>query len=114
MARTVTLKLIGSIEEWAKDIPDEKLPAEIISLLTKSLGRRTPFDHAIELFHENLQNIPLGLEFEIPQVIGAEGWERLDRGSKLGLGKLVKGNQDAFGVQFIRTTVSRHAVYKKR
>lgn len=116
MARTVTLELVGSVEEWARSISEEQLPSAILALLRAQLDvgtSRTPFDSAVALFHENLKSIPDAFEFEVPQVVGTAGWEQLDRSSRLALGKYIKANQAAFGVTFVRTTVSRHAVYKK-
>ncbi len=73
----------------------------------------TPFDKAVTAFRENLKRVSADLEFEVPQIVGHELWETLDRGSRLSFGKQIKANQAAFAVEYIRTTKSNHAVYRR-
>jgi hypothetical protein len=75
--------------------------------------QKTAFELAMEKLKEGAATMPAGFEFEIPQVIGAEVWSQLDRGSKLALGKHVKASQDAYGVKWLRTSTSNHAIYRR-
>lgn len=74
----------------------------------------TPTDQAAAVLKENFLKVPENMEFEIPQLIGPEVWQTLDRSSRVTFGKQVKREAAEFGLEFVRTTVSRHAVYKKR
>jgi hypothetical protein len=91
MSKTEAQELLSSLQSWGK----------------------TPFEMAMETLKKNAVTMPFGFEFEIPQVIGTDIWSQLDRGSKLALGKHVKASQDAYGVQFLRTSTSNHAIYRR-
>jgi hypothetical protein len=73
--------------------------------------QKTDFELAMEKLKEGVVTMPSNFEFEIPQIIGGELWSKLDRGSKLALGKHVKASQEAYGLRFLRTSTSRHAIY---
>lgn len=75
--------------------------------------KATHFELAMEKLKQDVVKMPVGFEFEIPQVIGADIWSKLERGSKLALGKHVKASQDAYGLEFLRTSTSRHAIYRR-
>jgi hypothetical protein len=107
----ITIELDGQLEDWANKQSD--VTESIKKALKAHIERmQTPFDNAIAQFRQNLLAVPAGFEFEVPQIVG-QYWEQLDRGSRLAFGKYIKANQSAFCVVFIRTTQSRHAVYKK-
>lgn len=109
---TLTIPLNGPLKEWAKNHADPVAVAT--QILLASIGSvQTPFDNAKEKFRENLEKFPLDFEFEIPQVIGSEHWEKLDRGSRLAMGKFIRANTDAYGITYVRTTKSRHTVYRR-
>lgn len=72
---------------------------------------KTPFEVAMEKLKQGAATMPPGFEFEIPQVVGSDIWSQLDRGSKLALGKHVKASQEAYGVKYVRTSTSNHAIY---
>ena len=91
MAKTDLQNLLDSLQSWGK----------------------TPFELAMEKLKKNAVTMPSGFEFEISQVIGVDIWSQLDRGSKLALGKHVKASQDAYGVEFLRTSTSNHAIYRR-
>jgi hypothetical protein len=112
MTVNVAVELDGELEEWANK--QENISESIKQVLKAHIEHiQTPFDKALELFRKNLIKVPAGFEFEVPQIVGGECWEQLDRGSRLAFGKYIKANQEACGVVFIRTTQSRHAVYRK-
>lgn len=98
-----------------KSTPDEGLRNAVQDYLVREnmlkAHAKTPFEVAMEKLKTGVQTMPLNFEFEIPQVIGAEIWAQLDRGSKLAMGKHVKASQDAYGVKFLRTSKSNHAIY---
>jgi hypothetical protein len=109
---TITVELNGELEEWATRQPN--ISEAIKQILKTHIAHiQTPFDKALVQFRKNLLAVPTGFEFEVPQIVGGELWDQLDRGSRLAFGKYIKANQEACGVVFIRTTQSRHAVYRK-
>ena len=75
--------------------------------------KKTDFELAMEKLKADAKNLPMDFEFEIPQVIGADLWSALDRGSKLALGKHVKASHVAYGLEFLRISTSRHAIYRR-
>jgi hypothetical protein len=108
----ITIELDGQLKEWA--LKQTNIVEAIKHALKEHIERmQTPFDIAISQFRQNLLAVPEGFEFEVPQIVGTKYWEQLDRGSRLAFGKHIKANQEAFSVAFLRTTQSRHAVYKK-
>lgn len=110
---TLTIELNDELQQWAATQANPAAAAAQI-LLANIGAVRTPFDEAKEKFRENLANVPAGFDFEIPQVIGSETWEKLERGDKLTMGKFIRANTEAFGIVYIRTTKSRHTVYQRR
>lgn len=60
------------------------------------------------------RKLPEGMEYEIPQIIGRELWDTLDRSARLSLGKYVKANSVEFGLEFLRKNPSNHAIYRRR
>lgn len=108
----VTLKLTGALEVWAKAQSD--VAQTIINILSEhQAGPATPFEVAAALLKEKVKTLPEGFEFEIQQAIGYEDWQKLDRESRLGLGRHVRANQEVFGLVFVRKNSSNHAIYKK-
>ncbi|MBX9914536.1 MAG: single-stranded DNA-binding protein [Pseudomonadaceae bacterium] len=108
----VTLKLSGALEVWAKAQSDAA--QAIIHILSEhQAGPTTPFDIAAALLKEKVKTLPEGFEFEIQQAIGYEDWQKLGRESRLGLGRHVRANQEAFGLVFLRKNSSNHAVYQR-
>lgn len=109
---TITIELDGELEEWAGQQPN--ITKAIKQALKNHIEHiETPFDNALAQFRKNLLAVPPGFEFEVPQIVGNECWEHLDRSSRLAFGKYIKANQETYGVVFLRTTKSRHAVYRK-
>ena len=108
----VTLKLSGALKAWAETQTD---PAQaIIKVLREHhAGPSTPFEVAATLLKEKVKSLPEGFEFEIQQAIGFEDWQKLDRETRLGLGRHVRANQAVFGLVFIRKNSSNHAIYKR-
>lgn len=106
---------VDKLIEIVKSTPEARLRAAVHDYLVredmlKKVGK-TPFELAMEKLKTGVQTMPPNFEFEIPQVIGAEIWAQMDRGSKLAMGKHVKASQEAYGVKFLRTSTSNHAIY---
>ncbi|MDH4603741.1 MULTISPECIES: hypothetical protein [Pseudomonas] len=109
----ISLTLTPELEVWAQKQTDAA--ATILALLQAHVASTdTPTDRAAAVLKENVLKVPENMEFEIPQIIGPEVWQTLDRSSRVTFGKQVKREAAEFGLEFVRTTVSRHAVYKKR
>ncbi|MGP5467344.1 DUF1413 domain-containing protein [Pseudomonas helleri] len=108
----VTLNLSGALQDWAEQQTD--VEGAVLKILETHLaGPATPFEQAAALLKEKVQTMPEGFEFNIQQVIGYEDWQKLDRESRLGLGRHVRANQEVFGVVFLRKNSSNHALYKR-
>lgn len=108
----VTLTLPTSIAAWAQTQTDPN--SAILSVLQAHVDANdTPLARAIAALKQNASTLPENMEFEIPQIIGHGIWKTLDRSYIGTLGKQVKADPAAFGLQFVRTTSSRHSVYKK-
>lgn len=108
----VTVDLDGELEKWARQ---QSNISEIVKLAIKAYMEhtQTPFEIALAEFRKNLSAVPADFEFEVPQIVGSECWKNLDWGSRLSFGRYISANQEACGVIFLRTTQSRHAVYKR-
>ncbi|WP_236173011.1 single-stranded DNA-binding protein [Pseudomonas pseudonitroreducens] len=110
--RNVTLPLEGELKEWAKSKSDDQVISEVLDVVLEHVRQRNT--HDVEaIFRRNLESFPNGLEFEVAQVVGHEDWSALGRAERIRFGKQVRNNADQFGVVYVRTTVSRHNVYKK-
>lgn len=108
----LTLTLDEALAHWAAQQADA--PGAVLTILRAHLGRTvTPLDRLSDLLREQLRTLPDNLEFEIPQVIGFQHWEVLDRSTRLTFGKHVRANAEAFGLAFVRKTAANHAVYRK-
>jgi hypothetical protein len=109
----ISLMLTPELAAWAQKQSD--VSATILALLQAHVkSTDTPADRAAAVLKANVLKLPEDMEFEIPQIIGQEVWQTLDRSSRVTFGKQVKREAADFGLEFIRTTASRHAVYKKR
>lgn len=112
--KTVTIELDDQLIALVKAHGEQDLELIIKTALKEYLNRlETPFDKAVSTFRKNILSISHEMEFEVPQIVGYEQWEALDRGTRLSFGKFVKANQAVLGVSFMRKTKSRHAVYKR-
>jgi hypothetical protein len=108
----LSLTLSPSVAAWASTQPDAH--SAIHSVLQDYVdANSTPFAQAIAALKANASALPENMEFEIPQIIGHAIWKTLDRSDVGKIGKQVKATPVAFGLLFVRTTSSRHAVYKK-
>ncbi len=112
MTLQIHLELTGALEKWAREQAD---PAQAIvqALGTHVLTELTPFEAAAAMLKDKVKTLPLGFEFNIQQVIGHDTWQVLNRESRLGLGRYVRANQEAFGLLFVRKNSSNHAIYKR-
>lgn len=112
MTLQIHLELTGALEKWAREQAD---PAQAIveALGTHVLKELTPFETAAALLKNKVKSLPMGFEFNIQQVIGHDAWQVLNRESRLGLGRYVRANQEAFGLVFVRKNSSNHAIYKR-
>jgi hypothetical protein len=108
----ISLNLPPSLAAWASNQPN--IQDAIISVLDAHLATiDTPVIRAMKLLKTNAQGIPEGMEFEIPQIIGRDAWEILNRSERLSLGKEVKRTTENFGLVFVRKSPSNHAIYKR-
>lgn len=96
----------SSLEQLREQVA--RIMAAEIALPTKS-----PFELAMEKLKIDVAKLPMGFEFEIPQVVGDDIWSQLDRGSRLALGKHVKSSYATYGMEFVKTSSSNHAVYRR-
>ncbi len=108
----ISLKLPHDVSAWAKQ--EEDASAAIIEVLQAHVAAHsTPAMKAEVALREKAAMLPEDMEFEIPQILGPTIWSTLDRSSIVKFGKKVKAAPESFGLSYIRTTASRHAVYKK-
>lgn len=112
MGLQINLVLSGALEDWARKQADPEL-AILDALSAQVLKAMTPFEAAAEMLKEKVKALPMGFEFNIQQVIGHDAWQALDRESRLGLGRYVRANQEAFGLVFVRKNSSNHAIYQR-
>lgn len=109
----ISLVLTPELATWAQQETDAA--EKILTILRAHVDSiDTPASRAAAVLKENVSRLPEDMEFEIPQIIGPAIWQTLDRSSRVIFGKQVKREAAEFGLEFVRTTVSRHAVYKKR
>lgn len=108
----VSLNLSPSLAAWAKTQANAEIA--ILDVLEAHLATiDSPTIRAAKLLTSNALTMPENMEFEIPQVIGREDWEKLTRSERLSLGKEIKRTPDAFGLVFLRKSASNHAIYKR-
>ena len=108
----ISLTLPASIKAWAQE--QEDVEAAIFEVLDSHIAATdSPMIRAARLLTDNASKMPDGMEFEIQQVIGGEGWEPLSRSERLSLGKEIKRNPEHYGLVFVRKTSSNHALYKR-
>lgn len=110
--RKVIVPLDGELGEWAKAKSDSQAANEIQEVMLNHI--RQVNTHGVEaVFRDKLEGFPVGFEFEVAQVVGHDVWNALGKSERIRFGKQVKREQADFGIEYVRTTVSRHAVYKK-
>ncbi len=108
----ISLTLPNEVSAWANQQSDAS--AAIIEVLQIHVAAHsTPAMKAETALREKTATLPEDMEFEIPQILGPAIWSTLDRSSMVVFGKKVKAAPESFGLSFVRTTKSRHAVYKK-
>ena len=108
----ISLTLPASIKAWAQE--QEDVEVAILKVLELHIATTdSPTIRAVRLLKDNARKMPEGVEFEIQQVIGREGWEPLSRPDRLSLGKEIKRNPERHGLVFVRKTSSNHALYKR-
>lgn len=108
----VSLDLPSSIVSWAKS--QDNIEKAILDIVENHVGSlNTPMMHAVKLLKEKARELPDGMEFEIPQIIGRNDWEALSRSERLSLGREVKRAPEVYGLVFLHKTSSNHAVYKR-
>ncbi|MHC8297682.1 hypothetical protein [Pseudomonas sp. LB3P58] len=108
----ISLTLPNDVSAWAKQQAD--VEAAVIEVLqTHVAAHSTPAMKAEVALREKAAMLPEDMEFEIPQILGPAIWSTLDRSSIVKFGKKVKAAPESFGLSYVRTTTSRHAVYKK-
>jgi hypothetical protein len=112
----VSFVLAEDLKAWASSYPTAAKLSEAINTAIRqsTSSMETPFDKAIDAFKKNLASMHPAFEFEVPQVVGDACWTVLDRSSRHAFGRHIKANQSAFGVEFVRTTSSNHAVYRRK
>ncbi|TLP74739.1 hypothetical protein FEA48_11025 [Pseudomonas nitroreducens] len=110
--RKVIVPLDGELGEWAKAKSDQEAVSAIQEVM---LGHvREQNTRGVEaIFRRNLESFPAGHEFEVANIVGHEAWSVLGKSERISFGKQVKRRPDLFGLEFVRTSVSRHAVYRK-
>lgn len=97
---------------WANAQPDPE--AAIVAVLEAYVGKpETELRRLGDLVRRSAPLVPTGLEVELPQVVGYAEWSKLDRSMTVRFGKAVKADPASYGLEFVRTTSSRHAVYRK-
>jgi hypothetical protein len=111
------MQVLDQLMAAVKATPYEQLREQMERILLAEklikAQEKTPFEQAMDKLKQGAALMPAGMEFEIPQVIGSDLWSQLDRGSKLALGKHVKASQEAYGVEWLRTSTSNHAIYRR-
>lgn len=111
------MNLLDKLMAAAEQTPINRLRGEMERILAAEnlikAAAKTPFEQAMEKLKAGVATMPPSFEFEIPQVIGAEIWAQLDRGSKLAMGKHVKASPEAYGMEWLRTSTSNHAIYRR-
>jgi hypothetical protein len=112
ISMNISLTLPASIKAWAQEQADVEVA--ILKVLESHIATTdSPTLRAARLLKDNARKMPDGMEFEIQQAIGREGWEPLLRSERLSLGKAIKRNPERYGLVFVRKTSSNHALYKR-
>ena len=106
----VSLTLPESIVDWANT--QEDIQKAILDVLEKNVLSLNPATiNAIKLLKKNSVILPKGMEFQIQQIIGTDGWNALNRSERLSLGRKVKSSPNTYGLEFARTNTANHALY---
>lgn len=108
----ITLNLDATLTQWLMSQTSVQPEQVILDVLHQHIGI-SPVDKALEMFRAALSEFPQGIEFEVPQVLGSEHWAKLDRSTKLSLGKRIKAQAPDLGLEFLHKTSAKHAVYRR-
>ena len=88
----VSLTLPESIVDWANT--QEDIQKAILDVLEKHVLSLNPAAiNAIKLLKKNSVILPKGMEFQIQQIIGTDGWNALNRSERLSLGRKVRAHR---------------------
>ena len=111
---SVTVTLDEPLVRWVLSLKGVTPEQVILDLLREHAGVVSELDQALTLFKQSLPRFPAGIEFEVPQVIGSVKWNKFGRSTRLTLGKRIRKEADALGIEFLHKTTANHAVYKRK
>lgn len=109
----VTVILDAPLVRWALSLKGVTPEQAILDLLREH-AVVSPVEQALTLFKQSLLKFPVGIEFEVPQVIGSVEWNKYDRATRLNSGKRIRKEADALGIEFLHKTTANHAVYRRK
>ncbi len=112
---SVTVTLDEPLVRWAlslKGITPEQAILEV--LREHAIVSVPPVEQALTLFKQSLLKFSADIEFEVPQVIGSAVWNTYERATRLTLGKRIRKEAEALGIEFMHKTTANHAVYRRK
>lgn len=110
---SVTVTLDEPLVRWALSLKGTT-PDQVILELLREYAVASPVEQALTLFKQSLLKFPADIEFEVPQVIGSAVWNTYERATRLTLGKRIRKEAEALGIEFMHKTTANHAVYRRK
>ncbi len=110
---SVTVTLDEPLVRWALSLKGTT-PEQFILELLREHAMASPVEQALTLFKQSLLKFPTDIEFEVPQVIGSAVWNTYERATRLTLGKRIRKEAEALGIEFMHKTTANHAVYRRK
>jgi hypothetical protein len=101
--------------EWLESTKKTTVEQRVIDLLNSNLPKdQESVDEIFEAFQGKIKNIPLNFEFEVSQAFGLADWEKFSKSIRIKIGRRVRADCEIIGLEFVETTASRHAVYRRK
>jgi hypothetical protein len=112
---SVSVTLDEPLVRWALSLKGVTPEQAILDVLREHAAVSVPpVEQALALFKQSLLKFPAGVEFEVPQVIGSATWNTYERATRLTLGKRIRKEAEALGIEFMHKTTANHAVYQRK
>lgn len=110
---SVTITLDGPLADWALSLKEVTPEQAILKLLRQHAGVVSQLEQAFTHFKQSLLKFPAGIEFEVSQIIGSSTWNTYDHATRLSLGKRIRKEANALGLQYVRKTSANHVIYQR-
>ena len=115
--KKIEISVDQALLDWLDATKKTTVEQRVLDLLNSNLPQdqdQESVDEIFEAFQGKIKNIPLNFEFEVSQAFGLTDWEKFSKSMRIKIGRRVRADCEIIGLEFVETTASRHAVYRRK